>query len=63
MMNSDAKSEMDINSTNGTFLVGVPNLLEKEERGFYQIFNVRVYSKELTEEERCYNYKIDETRF
>ena len=61
-MNCDVSCEMDINPTNGTLPVGVPNLLEKEARGFYQIFNIRVYAKELTEEERYYNYKIDETR-
>ena len=42
---------------------GVSNLLSEELRGFYQICNIRVYSRELTEAERYYNYQVDEARF
>ena len=40
-----------------------PNLLGEEARGFYQICNIRIYARELTEAERNRNYKIDEARF
>ena len=43
--------------------VHVSNLIPIEARGFYQVFNIRVFARELTEAERYYNYKIDETRF
>ena len=42
---------------------GVSNLLSEESRCFYQICSIRVSSRELTESERYYNYKIDEARF